>query len=146
MDDMQNNDFLNREFRNMIIGKELGNGAGRWVFEHRFDKTLVVKFEGGAKSFQNILEWDLWNELKHAPDYSKWLAPCVDISATGAVLIMKRTQPITEYRKLPDKLPHFINTDTKKDNFGILNGKLVCHDYGVTMFDPSLRLKKVEWW
>ena len=35
-------------------------------------------------------------------------------------------------------------TDVKIGNFGMIDGKVVLRDYGTTLSNPSMRLKKAE--
>lgn len=133
--------FKLNEIESLILGDKLGYGMSRVVYESKLNSTVVFKIEESARRFQNIKEWELWNEHKFYKPVADWLAPCVDISACGSILIQKRTShPI----KWPEKLPTFL-TDVKKSNFGLLDGKLVCHDYGNVIFNLSLRMKKVDW-
>ncbi len=124
----------------LLLGKRLGEGCFRAVFEYALDPTLVVKVqydnhqEGqrgltyGHMSFANIVEWHTWCRLKDT-GLAKHFAPCHHISADGKVLIQARTEPIRKFRK-DDVLADFF-ADVKPDNFGRLNGKLVCHDYAL---------------
>lgn len=153
-------DFLNKELFRMLCGRVLGQGAARTVYEHAFDPTVVIKFEHTAGNFQNIMEWEAWQRIKHT-DLSQWFAPCLAISPNGCVLAQRRTRRPTNY---PDKVPAFF-TDLKLDNFGILphgncftdevlvdrnpKGTFVCHDYGLTLlFEKGMtkRMVKADWW
>jgi len=129
----------------MLCGDLLGNAASREVYDCAYDDQLVVKVENGAQSFQNILEWSLWNDAIHVPHAKIWLAPCVKISPCGVVLIQRKT---TLAKKYPEKLPVWLS-DTKRQNYGIIGGRFVCHDYGLNMVSNSglsKRLKNVDWW
>lgn len=114
------------EFNDLLIGKHLGTGTFRAVYELAVDPTKVVKIETSASlEFENVSEWVLWNELK-STKWAAFLAPCFSISHSGSVLIQARTRPIT---KLPAELPSFM-TDLKLRNFGRLGRRTVAHDYG----------------
>lgn len=131
----------------MFCGEKLGGGSGREVWTFGLDDKYVIKFEGGDQSFQNVLEWNLWCDAKEMadPEVLKWLAPCDRISPSGRILIMQRTTPAKNF---PDKIPAFF-TDTKKNNFGMIGKRFVCHDYGTHMMCNSgltKRLIKTEWW
>ena len=106
-------EHIEYDFFKMFCGKHLGSGSGREVWTFGLDEKYVIKFEGGEQSFQNVLEWNLWNDAKimNDPDVLKWLAPCDRISADGRILIMRRTKPAKNF---PAKIPAFF-TDTKKD-------------------------------
>lgn len=135
------------DFFRMFCGERLGGGQGREVWSFGLDDKYVIKFEGGDHSFQNVLEWNLWNDAKEMgnPDVLKWLAPCDRISANGQILIMERTKPAKKY---PDQIPAFF-TDTKRNNFGMIGNRFVCHDYGThRMCNGGLtkRLFKPKWY
>ena len=131
----------------LILGDKLGEGMSREVYEFAFDKKFVVKVE--QSKFQNVREWELWNELKENK-LAKHFAPCVDISPCGIYLIQRRTEPIPK-SEYPEKIPHFF-TDEKFSNFGVIveNGKksFVCHDYGSFILTNGFRngMKKAVWW
>lgn len=135
---------LSRDLMELFIGKEIGNGSGRTVYECVYDPTVVIKVETWSQSFQNINEWRAWEDSKEHKSVSKWLAPCVAISNCGTILIQKRTEPCSK-DQYPKKLPDFF-TDYKYKNFGIYKGKFVCHDYGLLRLEYDLKLKKVKWW
>jgi hypothetical protein len=127
--------------------EEIGSGYSRDVFDCRLDSKLVVKVERDDKhyrSFNNVMECTFWNDNQYNPKIAKWLAPCEYLSPDGFILIQQKAAPIPDDYKLPDKLPSFF-TDIKRENFGLLNGRLVCIDYAAHIENPSLRLKKVEW-
>lgn len=134
-----------RDFFHMICGKKLGSGIARTVYENNFDKTgVVVKIEDVTQSFQNVIEWETWQRVKDT-EFARWFAPCVGISPCGIVLVMARTMPAT---KFPDKLPVYL-TDTKRTNYGIYKGRLVCHDYGTHLLmerGMTKRMRKANWW
>lgn len=111
-----------------LCGEKLGEGQYRHVYAHRSRPDLVVKIEQGARSWSNIEEWNVWREAQDFPKLTDWFAPCEWISGCGSVLLQKRTSPVRD-DELPKQLPAFF-CDLKRDNFGMLNGKFVCHDYG----------------
>lgn len=134
---------LNDFFHGMTAEK-VGRGIGREVYVCPLDRTLVIKIEDRARSFQNQMEWETW-QFVHGTSYEKWFAPCVHISPTGMVLVMQRTQ---RPAKFPDKMPAFLS-DFKRDNYGTYKGHVVCHDYGTNLLMQnglSQRMKKVKWW
>jgi hypothetical protein len=141
----QNNPTIQREFALSLLGDIIGAGIGRRVFENSLDKSLVFKVEDcNGSRFQNVLEWETWQNAK-GTKLERWLAPCDWISHSGSILLQRRTTPAFKY---PPRLPAFL-TDTKRSNYGMLNGKFVCHDYG-TNVAMSLGLvqreRKAEWW
>lgn len=134
---------------NLLCGAKLGEGISRTVFEHRLDKRYVVKVEDNPmKVWANIKEWMFWQEYGHRDDISKWLAPCLDISENGRVLIQQRALLIQDKSEVPDTLPRFL-TDVKYDNFGwiVEEGcrRLVCVDYAMVYVHPSSKLQTVFW-
>lgn len=108
-------------------------GAKRWIGEHRevyecfLNPKWVVKIEYGEASFANAMEWKMWQNFK-GTKWGGWFAPVRHISACGQVLIMDKCEPLEER---PHKVPAFFS-DMKRQNWGQLNGKAVCLDYGNT--------------
>ena len=136
---------LSRDLLDLIKGDRLGEGSARQVFRYALHDDLVVKFETGAASFQNAVEWELWGWAKDTP-MERWLAPCRRISACGTILIQDRCEPLPK-RLIPKKLPAFLN-DTKVENFGVLKGRVVCCDYGIAIAAirrSSRRMVKASW-
>ena len=131
---------------NLLCGKLLGEGIHRKVFECRIRPDLVVKVEPEEnwRYFANVLEMRFWNDHEHYKKVADWLAPCEYLSPDGRILLQRRTLPIVDSSALPAQLPAFLS-DVKADNFGMLDGRLVCVDYAMTIPNPSTRLKKVDW-
>lgn len=130
---------------NLLCGHKLGSGMTRTVYQCNVDKSLVVKVENAEvrTHFQNIMEWFVWNRVC-GTDYEKWFAPVVEMSPDGRLLLMKRTTPLGVP---PEKMPSFF-TDFKPENFGLLNGRVVAHDYGShLLMEVGLnnRVRKVQW-
>lgn len=137
---------IGRDFFQLVCGEQIGAGLGREVFELVLNPDLVVKFETGGGSFQNVHEWQVWQSVQFT-DHAKWFAPCRKISSCGTVLIQSRTQPVRR-EELPERIPSFFS-DTKIENWGLLDGQTVCHDYGTHMMlerGISKRKFKVDWW
>lgn len=132
------------DFYDTFCGQRLGGGVGREVFINRFDPTTVIKIETGFRSFQNILEWELWECQQYHKPVSKWLAPCVSISPCGIVLIQKRTEPIPT-KLLPKEIPSWC-WDVKQENWSLYEGRPVMHDYGITglLANAPKRMKKAD--
>lgn len=135
---------VNRDFFHLITGAILGAGEFRIVYEHRHRDDLVLKFEPNSQSFQNIAEWDFWNDNKNNKRVARWLAPCEFISPCGIILAMKKTAK-PELSDYPNTVPEFL-TDLKRRNFGMLDGKLVAHDYGLYNVNTPTKRKKASWW
>lgn len=132
---------------NLLCGEKIGSGMTREVFTCNIDAKFVVKVEATEvrTHFQNMMEWFVWKRVVGTP-FEKWFAPVHEISPDGRLLIMHRTKPLTD-AVLPEKLPSFF-TDFKPNNYGILKGCVVCHDYGSHLLmeqGMTTRLKKVDW-
>jgi hypothetical protein len=139
-------EFIHKEAFDLLATELIGRGASRNVFSCALRRDCVVKVEDGAKSFQNIVEWQTWMEVKETPQ-AKWFAPCVEISPCGSLLVMRRTEPVPK-GQLPRRVPAFF-TDLKHANFGLLDGRFVCHDYGVnnlTAHGLLAGMAKAFWW
>lgn len=135
-----------QELFDLVLGKELGAGMSRRVFECKLDPSLVVKFEPVQDSSQNVREWLTWKEV-YETEFKRWFAPCVHCSTDGRVLFMKRTET-PRREEYPEKMPVFL-TDHKFQNYGMLDGQLVCHDYGTNLLMThglTKRMRKAEWW
>lgn len=141
---MSDNAFIHRDAFNLLCADRIGYGMSRSVFSSRLLPDCVVKVEEDAGRFQNIVEWEIWQRVQ-GTDFEKWFAPCRWISPNGSVLVMARTTPALEY---PEKMPVFL-CDFKRTNYGIYDGRLVCHDYGTSLIfehGMSKRMRKAEWW
>lgn len=143
-----NEEFLFRELRSAVLGELLGQGTGRQVYLCKVNSDLVVKIEENSRSFQNVEEWQAWDWVSRggAPDMAQWLAPCEFISNSGSVLVQRRVEPLRR-GDLPAKVPAYL-ADLKLENFGMLNGRVVCCDYGtigVALRRTDKRLVKADW-
>ncbi|MCR6656627.1 MAG: hypothetical protein NVV63_12635 [Opitutus sp.] len=133
----------------MFVGQPLGSGCHRSVFAHGQDSSLVVKLESGCGTFANPQEWEVWQRVCDTA-FARWFAPCLAISGCGAALIQRRTTPVpieTLEAELPS-VPAFF-TDLKVGNWGRLDGRLVCHDYGNHLLyerGMTTRMRKAKWW
>ncbi len=133
-----------RDWMNAACGKRIGNGIGRTVFVYDLNPQFVVKVE--QSGFQNVVESEIWNAVKDTP-YAKWFAPVRHISGLGTMLLMDRTLPAPR-RSYPSRMPVFLG-DYKFSNYGLLRGRLVCHDYGSSIIASnglSERMRKADWW
>lgn len=131
---------------NLLCHTKLGEGIHRDVFVCRINDKLVVKVENDLpwRYFANVLEMKFWSDNQHHEPIAKWLAPCEYMSPDGLILLQHRAEPLRDSDKLPDKLPSFL-TDVKRDNYGWLDGRIVCFDYALNISSPSSRLKKADW-
>lgn len=138
------NRLILEEFWNSQIGRLIGKGMTRCVYEFPItnDKYIVKvedNTESGDRHFQNVREWNVWNDLKEH-ELGGWLAPCHWISESGKILIMRQTRP-TDRANYPDKIPAIFN-DVKFENFGMIGDRFVCHDYGIINFLKAAEAKK----
>lgn len=136
---------LYRELKAVMCGALIGEGIGRRVFECRHDPRYVVKIELRTRSFQNVAEWEAWEWLR-CTKKADWLAPCLSISPSGTFLLQQRVTPLRP-KEFPKRIPAFL-TDIKRENFGWLEGRVVCIDYGTILSNiekASDRLVKANW-
>ncbi len=124
------NKSIKTEFMRTMLGKKLGQGVSRRVFELAFNLDMVVKIETNSGSFQNVMEWETWKDVQNFGKWSRWFAPCVEISPCGMVLLQKRAKPLPEDFSIP-KLPSFL-CDLKPSNFGLIGRQVVAVDYGLS--------------
>lgn len=133
-----------RDWMNCGLGKKIGTGIGRQVFVYDLNPQFVIKVE--ESGYQNVIEYELWNAVKDTP-YRKWFAPVRHMSGMGTILLMDRTLPAPR-KAYPKRMPVFLG-DYKYSNYGLLNGKLVCHDYGSMICATnglSKKMRKADWW
>jgi hypothetical protein len=115
------------DLMNLMCGNLLGSGQYRHVYSGKQDASLVFKYERTFERCCNRAEMELWVEMQDHP-LGKWLAPCVALSPDGTWLIQRRTEPL-QFSQLPEKIPK-IFCDAKIENWGMFEGRVVCHDYG----------------
>lgn len=134
------------ELFKLLVDKKIGTGVYRTVYSLEFTSSKVIKVANSKLGeAENARESALWEDLKlYYPKISKWFAPVYYYSATGKYLIQEKVI-FPDKKKYPKKLPAFFS-DTKYSNFGLLNGKWVCVDFGCFNIRHSDRLKKVNWW
>lgn len=130
---------------NLLCGKLLGEGIHRTVYECRIRPDLVVKVESAEqRHFANVVESKFYDDHEYVQQIVCWLAPVEYLSPDGRILLQRRCRPIADDDRLPDKLPAFLS-DIKRNNFGWLDGRLVCVDYAMTIPNPSVRMRKADW-
>src|SRR6185437_13604034 len=132
---------LSRDVSDMILGAHIATGATRMVYAHATQSDAVVKLENIANSFCNIYEEQVWYHVKDT-EFAQWFAPVLRISPNGTVLVMRRTMPVS-INDLPKHVPAFF-TDLKAENFGRMDGRIVCHDYGFHRFIERGMTKKMR--
>lgn len=144
LEDEYFNNTLSRDLFRLICGEKIGSGVAREVYVYNLNPEYVVKIETLGCSFQNVVEWGAWDDFSEVKSVAKWLAPCLHISPCGTILVQRRTDPIGP-SEAPKRMPKFL-TDFKYSNYGRLDGKIVCHDYGTLIYDLDERLKAADWW
>jgi len=108
----------------MTPTKLIAKGGSRSVFSHPDNPNAVVKHDKRRR--QNPLEYRVWNICEqHDLPLNQWLAPCFSLSHDSLILVQARTTPVTEW---PTEIPVFF-TDLDVSNFGMYDGRFVCHDY-----------------
>lgn len=145
MGDGMSSDFRYSEALSVLRGDFLGEGSARKVYALLTNSAYVLKIETAGRSFQNVAEWEYWKWVK-GTKLEKWFAPCERISARGLLLVQRRVDP-PRLAELPKKVPAFL-TDLKIENFGLLDGKFVCCDYGtckVVLRHFPQRLVAAKW-
>ncbi len=141
------NGVISVDMFNLMCGKWLGGGISRGVYVLGIDPSLVIKVETASTSFQNAMEWEVWNSLEREETTAMdWFAPCHYISECGTILIQARTAPMHK-SEAPKKLPAYF-TDVKIQNFGWYDGRIVAHDYGYHKFvslGSKCNLRRADW-
>lgn len=138
-----------RDLLELVRGELLGEGAGRQVHRCALRPDIVLKFETGARSFQNAVEWTAWRKVQGLPSLAAWFAPCVAVSACGSVLAQRYAEPFAgpDDPRLPRSVPAAF-TDLKVENWGTIDGRAVCVDYGVLLMGVAFttRTRRAAWW
>lgn len=138
--------FLKDELLDFVVGKRLGFGAYRTVYEYRFNSKYVLKIADDVNGrAENLLENRIWWQINLTPA-ARWFAPIMEVSIAGQFLIQHKIEQLP-HEQYPKKIPAFF-TDTKYSNFGWLDGKFVCCDFGsFNIFNGvNTRLKNADWW
>ena len=136
-------EWFPHELLGTLLEDQLGAGVSREVFSIFGSETLVAKIERpGLAHWANIMEFTNWNRVKETW-LEPWFAPCRALSLGGALLIQARTTPIP-YSMLPEKIPAIFD-DLKPENFGLYEGRVVCHDYAITsLVETGARSKAMQ--
>ncbi len=127
-----------------LLGKKIGKGVRRDVFEHKKDDSLVIKALLNKTDNHNILEMENWNNADE--ETKQFLAPCIEITYDGVYLTQKKGVPIKELSDKPsgifflenelplgflDKIkPYNKRGKFKRKNFIYIDGELKLCDYG----------------
>ena len=121
----------------ILCGEYISSGTYRDVYQCVLFDNWVVKIDR-SNSNSNILEFETWDLVKRTK-HRKWFAPCAWISSNGKILLQQKTKPITDNKILPKKIPAYLS-DVRIDNLGLIDGKLVTHDYSFTI-DQLFKMK-----
>ncbi len=133
-----------RDLASFVCAESLGQGISRLVFVYRPNPKWVIKIE--ETGFQNVFEQHVWSRVRDT-EHKRWFAPIIDCSALGTVILMERTER-PRPGEFPKLMPAYL-TDFKRTNYGMLNGKLVCHDYGTNLLTEvgmTKRMRRANWW
>lgn len=118
---------LQADINQMLFDERLGEGSTRETYVYRPDPKWVIKIEC-ASTFHNVYEFDIWNTVR-GTIWEKWFAPIKWISPLGRAITMRRTKPPKVGGPgFPKSVPNFF-TDVRYRNWGVLDGRWVCHDY-----------------
>ena len=134
------------EFTRFFLGDYLGKGVSRYVFDFKFNKNFVVKIDISNWNANNA-EYNIWEFVQHYPNLARWFAPVDKMSRCGRVLLQRKCKTDLKKELYPKKIPTFIG-DVKYDNFGMLNGKIVCLDYSlvdILQLNTKIQYKKAEY-
>lgn len=135
-----------------LCGNKIGSGQFRYVYEYNLDSNYVIKIEPNNTE-SNITEHILWDEIKGLCGdldwVSKWFAPVLWMSPNGKILVMQKTEEKPD-KERPREIPAFFS-DLKRDNFGWIGNRFVCHDYGMIFkfikYEKKMqKISKERWW
>lgn len=108
------------------LGRLIGEGDSRIVYEHPYNKNIVIKKRKKKKESildENYLEWLNYCNFKKY-NLQHWLSPCF-YSYTDEKLYMQRAEKVID---IPNYNVPTIFSNRRK-NWGLLNNKLVSIDY-----------------
>lgn len=119
---------IQADINQLLFSERIGEGGTREVYAYRPNEKWVVKIEC-ASTFHNCYEHSIWFAAR-GTIWEKWFAPVHFISPLGRALVMTRTrEPKKSDPPFPKVIPNFF-IDVLYRNWGILDGRWVCHDYG----------------
>ena len=131
------------------VWTQIGQGLYRKVFSLQNNPDWVVKLElDGPTPHNNMMEFAVWTACEFYDPGKQWLAPCWEIYNEGRILVQRKVETPPDDFEWPERVPNWL-TDLKKQNFGLLDGRLVSCDYGCDLplaKGISKRMKKAEWW
>lgn len=117
------------DIHDLFFGARIGSGLSREVFDYMLDTTLVAKIEASAEG-QNAYEYFTWCAVEDTK-WEKWFAGVRYCSPSFSCILQDKTTVPTEedWKKFPKSIPSFL-MDARRENWGMLNGNFVVHDYG----------------
>ena len=119
---------IQADINQLLFADRICEGRTREVYVYRPNEKWVIKIEC-ASTFNNCYEHNIWCAA-NGTIWAKWFAPVHFIAPLGRALVMTRTRPPRKGDPpFPKSIPNFF-TDVLYRNWGILNGRWVCHDYG----------------
>ena len=144
--DNANKEIVFADLFGTLCGGKIGSGASRDVYICEIMPEYVVKVAKDAVFNgvnQNYQEYRVCQQLIKTR-WAKYLAPVFFASHNYIFLLQKKCLPLREH-EIPKRVPRFLN-DRKQDNWGVLNGKVVCFDYGIANYNiPESELKLEKW-
>ena len=115
------------------LGKYLGEGFRRVVYDYTEDPGVVVKFLKNLEDNHNQVEYDNWQKMKDT-ERGKWLAPCHYLSEDCRFLLQTKVKILDE---APSEIPDWIKNlgdwsfgGNKSKHWGMLGDQVVLVDYG----------------
>lgn len=146
------------------LGKVIGSGATRVVYECVQDPSLLIKVpktleHARTKSERdyvqnydtqsvNYLEWTIWNAVKDT-QYEKYFFPCICLTTEGYLVMKKAQVPLSESTSIQSLRCLLRNKLCMADtggtrNFGLYNGRPVLLDYGIHLNEKALMYIKKQ--
>jgi len=119
-----------------LVGEYINRGVHREVYAYAPDpEQWIIKIprdEVGLK--HNEREYKNYLNIKDK-GLDEWVAPCR--LELDKYIVMRRTQPVEESQPRGILIPAFLIVDSGVHNWGVLDGRYVCHDYAHVGTVPS---------
>lgn len=77
----------------------------------------------------NLEEAWKWHDTKGKPVLHNMLCPVLWCGWFGLFLVMRRAKPLTMCHRVEEWKFEKVTTDTKRENFGLIDDEVVCVDY-----------------
>ena len=107
-----------------LCGERVGSSKRVVVYVYKPDPRYVIKVPTKKENGHNKTEFLNGQTLIDA-GLGDWIAPC---RLEQGCIVMERTEPMT-VDDLPESVPACLKVDATMDNFGLINGRPVMHDY-----------------